>query len=734
MRSEDVPIAMSALLDDTLSVAGITDMRDLARRVPTLDVKSNAGPTTTSLRIRRVGNIGNIPTFEPAVAVLVDGAFRSRSFLSASDLLGIERVEVLRGPQTASYGKDASAGLIAIHTRPPAERLAISGGVTGGRIDAPETAGLIDADLDVSGPIARNVSAGIAMRIVRHDHTLRNVLPGDADGDDRHRVAARAQLSWEPGTALVRVLAGYTRERSDQGESDVYFAPGAASTQVSSVLQALNLTPSCGDNLPRNRQLCSVATNEVSVTTGDVTLLGEYRLRSGWLLKTSTAFEQYDILRLEDDAIQLFAPIFFYHDPEQGVSTQQEITLESDAEGPVTWLAGMFYYRNDYERGNDGHQPMFGPNGELAFDPVWSSLLGIPLAANREQFGIHDSTLDTRYVSAFGHTSWELTSKLTLTARLRWQKENKEAVIHNSVTSPGVSLISAILTPATTLAGEPVNGTRVRTTDDWPWSISPQFRFGDRSMAYFTVARGSKSGGFNTGFGDAPLAEREYDDEGIRHYELGAKMTVGDRQVLLQAAAFRIRYDDYQNAAFVSTQFSVGNAERVTLRGVEVDAAIPLRERLSMDLSVSYADLRYAVNTHGLCAPGRPPDSSTPASCNLSGERPIHAPEWETHVGLQYERMLKSLELFFRADWSWSDDYNTSFSADPRLVQSSYSDIALRLGIRFGPSHELVLWGENVLDETISQYDSLLNLFNDTSYQSYLAAPRSYGVTWNYRF
>src|SRR5690606_4243241 len=132
---------------------------------------------------------------------------------------------------------------------------------------------------------------------------------------------------------------------------------------------------------------------------------------------------------------------------------------------------------------------------------------------------------------------------------------------------------------------------------------------------------------------------------------LGAKLSLGSRRVLLETAAFRTLYDDFQNAAFVATQFSVGNAERVALQGMEIDATIPLRERLSLDLSVSYAHLRYDTNPNGLCRPGRPPDGSSPTSCVLSGEHPIHAPEWQTHVGVQYTRMLNKAELSFRADW-----------------------------------------------------------------------------------
>src|SRR5689334_21044334 len=97
---QDVPMAVSALTGRELADAGIVDVDGLAERLPTLDVQRNSGSTTTSLRIRRIGNLGNIPTFEPAVGVFVDGAFRSRSFLGTGNLLAMDHVEVLRGPQT----------------------------------------------------------------------------------------------------------------------------------------------------------------------------------------------------------------------------------------------------------------------------------------------------------------------------------------------------------------------------------------------------------------------------------------------------------------------------------------------------------------------------------------------------------------------------------------------------------------------------------------------------------
>lgn len=317
---------------------------------------------------------------------------------------------------------------------------------------------------------------------------------------------------------------------------------------------------------------------------------------------------------------------------------------------------------------------------------------------------------------------------------MRWQREDKDAAINNSVTIPGASLISTTLTPTVSPSGEPVNGTLARSSDDVTWSLTPQYRFSDALMSYLTIARGTKSGGFNTGFGNLPLAAREFADERIRHYELGMRGTHAGGRSRFSAAAFYTEYRDYQDAAFVSAQFSVGNADLAISRGVELEGAVVLTPGFTADFAISAVDFAYATNTTGACYPGRIPDGTAPRSCDLSGEHPIDAPVWSTHVGLLSEHPVSWGELYARIDWSWLDRYNTSFSADPRLVQKEHSDVGLRIGARIGTSYEIVLWGENLLDEDVTVIDAVLSLFNDASYQSFMAQPRRYGATLRLRF
>jgi iron complex outermembrane receptor protein len=248
-------------------------------------------------------------------------------------------------------------------------------------------------------------------------------------------------------------------------------------------------------------------------------------------------------------------------------------------------------------------------------------------------------------------------------------------------------------------------------------------------MTYLTASRGGKSGGFNTGFGNAPLSAREFGDETIDHFEIGARAAFADGRVRASAAAFHTSYVNYQDAAFISGQFLVGNADRVDLSGAELEGSATLGAGTTLRLAMSFADLTYRSNTTGVCYSGRIPDGDVPGSCHMTGEHPINAPPWMINASVQHAQPVNWGSLSARIDVAWNDQYNTSFSADPRLIQRSRFDVGVRVGAKFGDRYECVLWVDNLLDEAVTQIDAPLNLFNDTSYQSFMAAPRTYGLT-----
>jgi iron complex outermembrane receptor protein len=371
---------------------------------------------------------------------------------------------------------------------------------------------------------------------------------------------------------------------------------------------------------------------------------------------------------------------------------------------------------------------MFGPVGDAAFDPSWEAAFGIPLALPGQE-GLHQSRQRTEHVGIFGSVTLPLADRWDLGASVRWAGEEKRGSIANDVTLPGLSVVSAVLTPAVTVDGEPVNGTVERGSEAITWELTPQFHIDEDRLLFATWARGGKFGGFNIGFGGAPLAAREFGDETIDHYELGGRFRLGDGRARLYASVFRTDYDDYQDASFASAQFTVGNAERVRLEGAELEGELLLGSATRAQIAVSYADLRYEENTTGLCYPGRAPDGSQPGACDLGGEHPVNAPEWSVQAGAERDFTIGALPATARLDWTWTDRYNTSFSADPRLTQPAYHEIGLRLSVDLRENVTLTLSGDNLLDETIVYFDALLNFFNDPSYDSYLGEPRQYALT-----
>ncbi len=153
---QDVPMSVSTMTDTDLANAGIHDLEGVAASMPTLDMQHSVSPLTTTMRIRRVGSLGNIPTFEPAVGLFVDGAYRSRSLLGTGDLLDVDHIEVLSGPQSSLYGRSVSAGVVSIYTRKPDKQFGGDAEFTGGSVDSASSAGMGRVKIGVSGPLCGN--------------------------------------------------------------------------------------------------------------------------------------------------------------------------------------------------------------------------------------------------------------------------------------------------------------------------------------------------------------------------------------------------------------------------------------------------------------------------------------------------------------------------------------------------------------------------------------------------
>jgi iron complex outermembrane recepter protein len=723
---EKVPISLAALSGRTLSQAGVRDIADLTHLVPTLDVQSSVGASTVDFRLRRVGNFGNIAAFEPDVGLFVDGAFRSRSFFGSGVMLDPDRIEVLNGPQSTLYGKNTTAGVVAIYSQAPAFTPTLRAEGDVGEMDAETHALMETAEASLSGPIGGGLRAGLSAGYSGNDYLFSSGFANGPGQDAAAHYSARSQLAYSSASWDARLIIEALGENGRSGSPDAEtFAPGSPASNLHDLLIAKGLAPNCSGADPRDYGNCMLSPAQSNLQASDATLLWNYHFEDDVKLSSVTSWDHYVSRDQENDVVQLGAPILGFDSQQSGQSVQQELRLTSPSHRKVEWLGGAFLYHSEFRQGSPGSPTFYSE--ALAAAPFWKpllqSLVGAPLlmgAPGQESFV--NSTQNTDYLAGFGQVNWHLTHRLSIIGGLRWQTERKHAVIDQFQNDPTPTLMTAVINP--TVPSTPLSRSAHKVT----WSATPQLQITRSTMLYATAAEGFKSGGYNTGFSRLPADQREFGDETVRDYEAGFKSVLADGRVNVNGDVFDSTYHNYQDAAFVGAQFAVTNAARVTNRGAELSVAGVLTSTLSAGMNVSYANLRYADFTDGVCYPGRTPDGSVPGTCNLTGRHPIDAPPLKLSANLSYRKPVAIGAVFARIDATWTGRYDTSFSADPRLTQDPYTWLNARIGVDFG-STQLALWGKNLLNSRVANYDALLNLFSsDPSTQTYLQPPRSIGI------
>jgi outer membrane receptor protein involved in Fe transport len=728
---QQVPIALSVFGSEALGRRGLLDIKDIAHVAPELEVQSNTEPVRISYRIRRVGNLSNIPTFEPEVAVFIDGAFRSRTFYGAEDLVDIERVEILRGPQLTLYGKNAAAGVVGFYSKKPNAQLTSNIELTAGAIEGATTVPLYRFKGSMEGSLSDALRGSLGMAYRGHDHTGETALAGySADLNNQNKLTLRSQLDWQHDVTEVRFLIGHGRENDDTQDGDLYYDPnGWVANFVLPTLRTAGIGASCSSNSYRDRRSCVRNAMSSDLDSWDATLLIDQPVFETWQLSSVTAWDWFEFKGRWDDAAQVGAPLMRFHDQQQADSLQQQLRLTSPAGENIEWMFGTMVYRNRFRYG-DSDKPMFlydTQSDHPAVIAMNNTLLGAPIPmATPGQLGYFHSTQDSDYLSTFSQTTWNIDSATAITAGLRWQRERKSMRLNNTLNDYSPSVMSVALVPVA------VNGSDHLSSEGVSWSLTPQYRWRDTTNFYVTVAQGIKAGGFNTGYGNVPINRRRFKDESITHYESGVKASAMGGKARWAFNVFHTEFEDFQDAAFIGAQYRIENAERADLEGFELEGEVIPMSHVTLDAQISYANFVYGKNTHGQCHPFQTPNSPTdPAACDLSGKHPINTPPWKAHFGAQFDQPQPTFNFYERVDWLWTDSYNTSFSADPRLTQRAYSWINVRGGINW-PRYDIALWINNVLNETVVDSTAVQNFYagaGDGSVQAALAEGRSYGVT-----
>ena len=744
---QDTPIAVSVVGRDLLDEAEIIDIADLQSVVPSLQVSQATSTIQTAFTIRGFGSASNNAGIEPSVGVFIDGVYRSRPSAALSDLLNVSRVEVLRGPQSTLFGKNASVGVVSIITNEPEFEWGGLGEVTYANNNTVRLVG------DVTGPLTENLAFRLSASYNRGDGYAENLTTGEGV-NDRNRWAVQGQLLYKPADDLsFRLIADY----DEIDETCCISANVVAGPATLGILDAIGdiviedpFSYEYFATFDPSNELTNYGFSlhsEKNFAIADLTSITAYRKGENSTL--------YDIDQSSADILNSF------NDGESETFTQ-EVRLTSNApDARVDWLVGAFYFDEtiDFPGGLD-----FGADARSFYDPFYAAVTGVPnlLGQIETGFGIPAGLLrsgaartfeergqDNVSLSLFGTVDWRLTDQLTATIGLAYIYDEKEAYVRQTnddlFSQLDLTPISPALAPLQTLPQTfaiPNQFEDGRSEDDdVTYNLRLAYDFNDNLNFYVSYATGFKATAWNLSRDSRPTPEvfQQIVDAGLATtnlraggrlagpetsevYEVGVKAQYDTFSA--NVAVFHQAVNDFQtNVLTGSAGRILANADEQASTGVELDVTWSPLRGLVLTFAGTYLDAEYESF----------PDS---AFGDLTGETPANIPELTTSTGFRYGFDLFGLDSFVRADWQHSE--GATYTDDAALQDfigftRDFDLVNASAGFTTPNGIDVSVWGRNIFgDEYFTQV--FQPVLESGSLGGFPNQPETYGVTVRKRF
>lgn len=693
-RLVDVPLAVTVISDADLSHRLLHGVSDLADAVPSLTYTPGINSLISTLRIRGIGSLLFNQGLDSSVLYVTDGVPLARQSQGLQDLIDIERVEVLRGPQGTLFGKNATAGVINVVTQRPSDRFGFTGDVT--------IAEMAEYRLraSVTGPLSKDLSGrvtGFYNRVGGHIRNAANAtrLNGERGG------GVRAQLAYKPTQDLNFLLIGdYSRTTQNCCQWQA--------VRADTPLYASLLAPVIASR--RNRAVNANADVFNDTTQWGLSLQADITTAAG-TITSITALRDYALDANNDvDSVPTTQPLFglpnnfgsFDINRSQSGLRQfsQELRLASSGENSLNYVLGLYFLNLEVDReltrriglclptpANAGLKP-----GQTCRVPTFQSRLGVARVHNRNY-------------AAFGQVDWTIADRLTLSGGLRLQRD--EVTYRGSrAAGPSPDFPNDGILGATFIGGPAASSGFGKTGDtDLSGRAALQYRLGSDAQAYVSYTRGYKGPGFDIEPTTSFSAQAPVRPEKVDAFEAGFRGTFLDGALSLSAAAFHQDYRDLQVQVSVETgglrAFIPANAGAATVRGVELEfAARPTR---AFEISAGMTVLDTNVDIDGLvCVPGTTPaiipagntppgntcfrfgnDAATANRQNVRNGRLPNAPRFRGVLSARYDDVIAPIGLraFVQTSLIYQSRVGYALEQDPLMVQSGYTVVDASLGI-----------------------------------------------------
>lgn len=742
---QTTPISIAAFTADDFRARGISDISDITHHAPNVTIDATAplsgSSNATSVFIRGVGQTDFVFTTDPGVGVYLDGAYIARSVGGLLDMMDIERLEVLRGPQGTLFGKNTIGGAINVVTRKPGEEMEGEVEATYGRFDRFDVKGMVNI------PITNTLYTRISAMSKDMDGYGTRLLTGESMGG-KNQAAIKAATRWVAADNFeVNLAVDYTNIDEDSPVSTVVSGTrqatfGSPGTLFAGLLHnnligapgglpgviALPALPADTTPLDSRWLTNNLFTSNATGPTGSKNEILGFNGTLDWdldvvSLKSITAYREMDGNFGRDADGSPLTLVSTSNKMEHEQFSQEFQAVGTALDGSFQWMVGAYYLKEK------GKEWVTVPFAQETFDILDSLGLGgtlfpgtpgevtLPFCPNIFRVdSVGDGVkIDNESIAFFGEATYDITTQLALTVGLRWTQDKK-----------GFDGSGTLVGGVPALAS-PVANAKFR--DATPRVIL-DYKFTDDTMIYASYSEGFKSGGFNQRYG-APLpAPTSFEPETVTSYEGGFKSQFWDSRARLNGAVFHSRYSDIQVVVFDGGIPRTINAAKGKITGLELESTLLAGENLMLQANYGYLDAEYSRLDPAIIGSFGAPIVN-PLQLNY---RFVNSPKHSLSLGAEYSAPIDSWGFVrLRGDMSHRSKWANDAVNTPELVQSSVTLFNARLTV--APVDEkwsLAVFGQNLSNEKYV----VSGVADEPGFglvELNAALPRTWGFTINYR-
>jgi iron complex outermembrane receptor protein len=743
---QDVPIPITVIGGQAAENAGAFNVNRLKELVPSVQLYASNARNTT-LNIRGLGSTFGLTNdgIDPGVGFYVDGVYHARPAATSTDFLDIEQIEVIRGPQGTLFGKNTTAGAFNITTTKPTQTPSAKVELSVGNYN------FIQAKTSVSGGVAKNLAAKISISGTQRDGTIWNTRE-ERKYSGQNNLGFKGQLYFTPSDRLQILLSSDVSIQHPAGYPLVI--AGVAQTERSAYRQYSTIVSALGYQQPKidpfSREINTNTPWRHNQSIGGISLNVDYKIGGGTLTST-TAWRFWNWDPTNDRDFSELSALTKSQGNSRHDQYSQEIRYAGNITDKLSGVIGVFALAQNLkglaqteevgkdqwrfvQTSNTGSQALYSTPGLL------------------DGFGIKtNSTIKSLSAAIFAQVDWEFLEHFHVLPGLRYTYDKKD-VDYDRVTYGGLQTTDAALLALKAAVYSNQQFTTNVDNNNLSGNLTVSYRPNTKLNVYGTFSTAYKPVGVNVGglpttsTGQADLSLAVVKPEYVQHYELGLK-TKPVKGAILNVTAFNTDIKDYQTNV-QSPQLGVNrgylaNAEKVKVRGLEIDGTYQLERFLTLNAAVAYLDGKYVKFTNAplpLEETGHTElvngVATQVAFKDASGGRLPGISKWNISGGSEFSTpgnlATRVGRYFIAGDASYRSEYSSNPTPSSVLNVKGYALFNARLGFK-SDKFSLFVWSRNIANK--NYYEQLQAAAGNSGlYAGVLGDPRTYGATIRYAF